>query len=555
MIPLALLLLIRMTCYSRIRRHFLNLKRPRHAVYSVLGVLAILMVLAAPWFVWLQNSEIQEWAAKTRIDPAIVSTVMFLLAVRGLIFTSNESTFHFSPGEIDFLFPGPFSRRQVLAYRIVSDLFGSVVIALLVSGWLFPFTTNYVRVFLGVLLGIIFIEYLPMAATIIRMTVVEGAYSLAKKVVLLAAFFLLAVAILRTVYTQGVGSLVEKFHLFRETWAGTCLLAPFEVFSRFVTAHTLWEAAFWGTLSVLVNLALFAVILWLDANYLETALTRNQSTYEQFKSTPGVSAKNSRRKWVPWRPKAPPYWAGAGAIIWRQSIVTLRRTRREHWGMLVLLIVFGVFMGVFASSHVGLGPFAKASREVVLAIEVFLLFNVGMFCLGVNPFDFRIEIKQMDSLKTLPCTPIIIVLGELATPTFMVACWMLLITICSIASNYRHAAVFVAAPAIAFPLTLLFLICENIAALYFPMPQREGPPTLRDIIHAMLMILLRWFFYFLMAAFFLGIGTLCYFLAGRSWLAFIIALWIVIAPIAYCLIHILAIVYDRFDPSRDIPQD
>lgn len=535
----------------------MNLKRPRHAVYSVIGLLAMSMILVAPWLVELGNPEIKEWAAKTRIDPALVSAVMFLLGVRGLIFTQRASAFHFSPGEIDFLFPGPFSRRQLLAYRIVSDLFGSVIIALLVSGWLFPFTSNYVRVYLGVLLGAIFIESLPAVETIIRLTLVEGTYSLAKKLALSTAFLLLTLAILRTVFTRGVSGLVERFHLFRETWAGTCLLAPFEVFSRFITARTLREAALWGALSVLVNLALFALILWLDANYLETALASGQSTYKrlQNKPTSGAAARGARRKWILWRPEGPPYWAGAGAIAWRQLIVTLRRTRLEHWCMLLLLMAFGVFFTVFLSAHIGVGALSQISREIIPAVQAFLLFYLGSCCLGANPFDFRSEIKHMDSLKTLPCPPMIIVLGELAAPSFIIACWMLFLSIGAAAANYRLAPQFMLGAAISFPMILLFLICENIAALYFPMPQREGPPGLRDYVRAALTVVLRMFLYMLMVALFLGLGTLCYFFASRSWLAFVVALWAVIAPLAFWLIHVLAAVYDRFDPSRDIPHD
>src|SRR5256885_412064 len=45
---------------------------------------------------------------------------LFAYCALTLLFSSNERSISFSPAEVNFLFSGPFSRRQLLAYKIMA---------------------------------------------------------------------------------------------------------------------------------------------------------------------------------------------------------------------------------------------------------------------------------------------------------------------------------------------------------------------------------------------------------------------------------------------------
>src|SRR5436190_21938777 len=50
--------------------------------------------------------------------------------------SAGEAAVTFSAAEVDFLFPGPFSRRELLAYKILGNLFSSLITAGFMLIWL-----------------------------------------------------------------------------------------------------------------------------------------------------------------------------------------------------------------------------------------------------------------------------------------------------------------------------------------------------------------------------------------------------------------------------------
>ena len=48
-----------------------------------------------------------------------------------LLFSPGDKAFAFTPAEVSFLFPGPFSRRSLLAYKIGGNLASDVPVGLL----------------------------------------------------------------------------------------------------------------------------------------------------------------------------------------------------------------------------------------------------------------------------------------------------------------------------------------------------------------------------------------------------------------------------------------
>src|SRR3954453_22478278 len=66
--------------------------------------------------------------------------------------SAGEPAVTFSGAEVDFLFPGPFSRRELLAYKILGNMFSSLITAAFLLIWLKRFAHSLGAAFLAVVL-------------------------------------------------------------------------------------------------------------------------------------------------------------------------------------------------------------------------------------------------------------------------------------------------------------------------------------------------------------------------------------------------------------------
>ena len=107
--PLALLNLIRLHGKAMLRRSLRGVRTVRGAIFLSLGGLMILM--------WLASGFFSAYRA-TRTDPETVRRFfpmwLLMICVLNLVTSAGERAIAFTPPEVDFLFPGPFTRRQLL---------------------------------------------------------------------------------------------------------------------------------------------------------------------------------------------------------------------------------------------------------------------------------------------------------------------------------------------------------------------------------------------------------------------------------------------------------
>ena len=104
-----------------------NLQTIRGALLAMVGlgvfVPWLLSALFAPTSTGIETTQLG------RFGPAI----LLLYCVANVLFSSHERAVHFSPAEVQFLFTGPFTRRQILAYKVSLTLIASVPLSLLMS--------------------------------------------------------------------------------------------------------------------------------------------------------------------------------------------------------------------------------------------------------------------------------------------------------------------------------------------------------------------------------------------------------------------------------------
>src|SRR4051794_9546309 len=113
-IPRSLWRLLRMLAMARLRWMFRGGRSLRTIIFLLIGALVIGSALLGA---------IVRRYTQPRADPTAVTiylpVVLLTFCIANLIGAAGERAIAFTPAETDFLFPGPFTRRQLLLYKIL----------------------------------------------------------------------------------------------------------------------------------------------------------------------------------------------------------------------------------------------------------------------------------------------------------------------------------------------------------------------------------------------------------------------------------------------------
>ena len=199
----------------------------------------------------------------------------------------SRHAFQFTPAEIDFLFPGPFTRRELLVAKLTTTLpgllFGSVVLSVIFMGM----TPHWAPWFVGVLLAMVLVQLSGIAVMLLQQIVAEYAFSVVRKVaiaiVILVLVFAIVPMISRGARTEGAppNSSVGAGSPFVDSPVARALSIPFQPLVRTMSADTIGEFLGWGGLSLAIDLALLAAVLRLDVNFNDAAVAASQAYYRR----------------------------------------------------------------------------------------------------------------------------------------------------------------------------------------------------------------------------------------------------------------------------------
>ena len=112
---------------------------------------------------------------------------MIILAFSLLIIfgPGGEMAIAFTPAEVDFLFPAPFERRELLNYKLAKLLLGSVFMALIFSLSFLLYLNTWFAAFVGILLTMAFTQLLALVMALAGQIVAEHAYTKLRRAILL----------------------------------------------------------------------------------------------------------------------------------------------------------------------------------------------------------------------------------------------------------------------------------------------------------------------------------------------------------------------------------
>ncbi len=524
------------------RRMGHGLKTPKGAISFALG-LGFMVLFLAPNLVVAMEAE-----------PADIETIrmLFPIALMALcaltVLTSvGEQAIYFSPAEVAFLFAGPFGRRELLAFKVVITLVGVSISTLLFSIIMLRYGVSWYTAYAGLFLSLTFVHLVSIAALLVGQMIAERAYTRARQVGLAIAVLLLGAAVYPVMAAGAEGGFVEIVRTIRGSWALRYVLLPLEPLAILATAQSFYpDVVVWGSVAVLMNLALFGVVLSLDSEYRDTAVSvsrRMARRFDQLRRS-GPAARGATAETATFRLPRFSWWGGAGPVVWRQILNAVRNSR-------------GVFL-IMAFMAVALGApivFKGDEMDHFWTVMISGLLWLSVMMTMALRFDFRADLEQMDWLKTMPFRPMALAAGQLVVP--VVLCTVFQAGALALAVWARGRPELLAIGVlVAVPINLILFGVENILFLMFPTRHAVfNPGDLEMFGRQLLLMIFKTLCVLVCCAIAFGAGAIVYIATGKSVMMSGIVAWCVLAGASATVIPASAWAYERFDVSLDMPAD
>lgn len=540
----ALWKLYRLRIRGTLRSMGLKLTTVRGALMGVFALLVLFMIFGQPLILFLtQGSRPMMGPGADRLHE-IIPVVMLAYGLLVICSSSGERAISFSPSEIDFLFPGPFSRRQLLAYKALGHLSSAIFGALIVSCTQLQFLRSWTAAFVGSVLAILLLNGGTMCAHLLSESVSERLYTRGRRAILAVVILLVALTLGYAANCGLQGSWEETLTQIRHWPVVVAVLAPFEVYARIITAERLFPELLGSVaLGVLMIAGVYAVAFWLDANYLETAVRVSQKIQERKRrmQSGDLFARNARgpvrASWLPQMP----WCGGVGPLVWRQ-LVQLSRSGR---GSLLYAVILGSVLGV---------PMVISIRHdgpltVVPPIAIGVVAYISLLISLQFPLGFRSDFERMGLLKALPLRPLAVAVGQMLVVVLMLTAFQTLIFAITGVLIPAGASLLLLATAFALPYNWILVGADNFLFLLYPssvaMSATEGMLKMgRGVL-----LLLAKFLLLIGCAIVVGIPTAIVYLLTESVVAAAAVAWLVLLVPAAALLLLAAWAFRRYDVS------
>lgn len=543
LLPGSLRLLLWMHIRGFWRRMVRNARTPKGLVLTLVGV-GIFVLWFGPLLLSMTYGK-----QSLRADPSIIRDWMplgmLVLCVVTLLTSAGGRPVTFTPAETDFLFCGPYSRRQILMYRLVRSSFGTLIGAAFFSIGFMRQTGSFLGTYLVATLAFLFLLFFSTAAAQVGQILAEKISGLWQRVVIGVVLLVLGgigfaaapVGMPTTRPLEGMRLFFSGLTSFRDSVPVRVATSPFEPFARALSAEDWGSRLMWSVVALGVVVVALGVCLRLDGDYLEMSTTSALKKAEQLQKVmrSGVAFEPTKSGL---RFPRLPRWGGAGAIIWRQGTTAVRSLRMA---LVIMLIAF------FSVGPLLILKGLKDPTGPLVSLLVMMTFLGG----GLFRFDFRADVDRLDTLKMLPISSRVLAAGQLATPVLLLCVfqWILCFVMAVVKPSNAWMAFWIAAfvPVV----SLLLLAVENVAFLLVPNRQVTATPgDLTAIARNALVFMAK----MLALVVVLGVGATAGF--GVGWLTgvksagFAVA-WVVTAAVCGGVIPVVAWAFERLDLSAD----
>lgn len=477
--------------------------------------------------------------------------LLFLYVISNLTLTSSLHPLYFSPPEIQFLFPGPFIRRELLIYKVVMTLLASLPLSVsfgtlfrVKNGW-FP------GVFLGILLLNIFILLFAIVLGLLSSIVGAKIRTWSRWTIgIMAVLGISAIGYTRYQANENLSLLSWDYSslafsvLHSPTWK--VISWPLASFFDLVTA-TSWAQL---PLPLLIGLILNGLVLWaifgFDAAFEEQAAKSSALIYARILRTRGIKSSIEPLSGSETPTSVTlfllPYWGGIGPIVWRQSLSAIR-----SWSQILLATVsLSGLIGIL--SIVGS---SKVESHGLIAGMSIGLFHLLFFLPMILPFDFRGDVDQIAMLKTLPISPWSMAVGQIVIPSLCLTFigWMTLLFYQICFTSLVNMPL-IACSAIALPFLASYVIAtENVLFLFFPVRIGAASPGDFQAMGRNFIQLFKKMLCMIVPAMALIFGLIAGSITGSVWLGLFLGCFLILCATSI-LVVLAGYAFIWFDVSR-----
>lgn len=474
----ALVFLSLRTARNRITKQISRLKTPRYAVAAVFGVGYMALVFGGGF---------SDSGAAGMNQPSISLSVVFAIGLAATVWfwwlgPPPLGALAFQPAEVQFLFPAPLSRRQLIGYRLVRSQLGllitCVIWTVLARRWgtgaspLLRFASTWA------LLTVVGLHRIGAALVLAgpgrgarRAAQWVGRGVAAASAAVVAWYSIIPGLLLWR--DQGADAGFDRLVASLGSTPARFAFAPFRILVAPLTAESFdgWIGPF--GLLVGIGVAHLVWVLGMNVAFEEVAATAAANLARRVAAMKagqgGIGAitapKASKRTRLPLAPVGQP----AVAIVWKNTLAFLRS------GAFRTVMILTGFLLVAAQLASGNGD-DRGSAPLALSLATFAVMSLVMGPRLVRN-DLRHDLQSLALLKTYPLSGKAIVAAQIASPTALLVGFQVVLLVAAVVvfpggGWLVDPATTVAAVAVT-PLLLVSLngmsvAIQNGAALLFP---------------------------------------------------------------------------------------
>jgi ABC-2 type transport system permease protein len=423
----AFLYLVGTTFRNRLLQRIRRLRHPRYLIGFLIGIAYIWGVFLRPYPASGPSAAASAGLPLGDLPLRLASLGLTLFVARWWLFESGTPVLAFAPSEVQFLFPAPLRRRDLLTYKLVTAqlqlLISATVISVFSARWdqSMPMALRLIGAW--VLLMTLYLHHL--GASLVRVGLMQSRPG-SKRPVLAAAIVAAGSAILLASLARawpivsGATDLRSALAATGVVLHGTALTAvlwPFRVALApvFVSAPDAWIRAV--AVAIPLLLAHYVWVLRMNVPFEEAAADASAALAARIRvmrrrmmggvaTAPRIGQVTRRRAaWFRLRSAGRP----SVAIVWKNTIALQRRGWRSIWPAALFIVGIG-----FASSS-GRGAWTDSAALAFAAGAAWLAWALAV--LGPMAFqnDLRQDVAYLAVLRTYPLSGVRIVVAEVAS--------------------------------------------------------------------------------------------------------------------------------------------
>jgi hypothetical protein len=487
---------------NRIRVRLRRLREPRYLIGSLAGLAYLYFVVVGRAFRTSRGSgpgtgtgpqTASALLARVGAPMQFIGSVCLLLfAVVAWLWPGSRKPIDFTRSEVQFFFPAPLTRRQLIHYKLLRSqlglFFGSAVATLFLRPS--SFVTAWTLV-VGMWVVLVAVRLHSIGISLSRASLAQhGAGHHVRRwapIVVVAAAIgtLIATAALdwpRLAALQGPGDVVQEMRTIWSSGMSAVVLWPFAALMRLPLSGSAVEflKALPAALGILA--ANYVWVLQADASFEEAAADRAEKAATSKRATLKATVKS-----MPTPFALAPEGRAEMAIMWKNLILVGRYASLR---MLIRVLPLVAVLGTLSVT-------GKGSGLIGLMAVMCLMFTFMTVMIGPQLVrnDLRQDLSRLAILKAWPISGATLLRGELAAPAALLTgtAWLLIATAAVLVPHLSDrkgelselvlgrlsygAAAILLAPAV----MLVQLVVVNGIAVMFPAWISTGPSRSRGI--------------------------------------------------------------------------